>query len=78
MSQNTTKLVTRDHVHKTPEGFVREFQILPTPWDLIAMGAGPYDVRVITSVDYGKTFWYCGIGRHCHNLTEAFEYITSY
>jgi hypothetical protein len=33
-----------------------------------------YDAQVNTSVDGGKTFWYCGIGKECKTLKEAREY----
>ena len=37
-----------------------------------------YNVRVLTSVDGGHSWWYAGVGRFCHNLTEAFKYILNY
>lgn len=33
-----------------------------------------YDAQVITSVDGGKTFWHCGVGRFCKTEEEAEEY----
>lgn len=33
-----------------------------------------YYAQVNTSVDGGKTFWYCGIGKECKTLKEAREY----
>ena len=33
-----------------------------------------YDAKVKTSVDGGKTFWYCGIGKEGKTLKEAREY----
>lgn len=37
-----------------------------------------YNVSVNASVDGGKTFWYCGNGRFCKNLTEVFEFIRAW
>lgn len=37
-----------------------------------------YNVSVHTSVDGGKTFWYCGNGRFCKNLTEVFKFIRAW
>ena len=37
-----------------------------------------YNVRVLTSVDGGASWWYCGIGWYVTNLTEAFRRIVSY
>lgn len=34
-----------------------------------------YNVQVVTSVDGGQTFWYCGNGRFCRNLTEVFAFV---
>lgn len=34
-----------------------------------------YNVQVLTSVDGGETFWYCGNGRFCRNLTEVFQFV---
>ena len=38
----------------------------------------PYNVSVLTSVDGGETFWYCGNGRFCRNLTEVFKFIRAW
>lgn len=38
----------------------------------------PYNVQVLTSVDGGETFWYCGNGRFCKNITDAFKFIRSW
>ena len=38
----------------------------------------PYNVSVHTSVDGGKTFWYCGNGRFCRNLTDVFKFIRAW
>ena len=37
-----------------------------------------YNVRVLTSVDGGLTFWYCGNGRFCKNLTEVFAFVVDW
>lgn len=34
-----------------------------------------YNVQVVTSVDGGESFWYCGNGRFCRNLTEVFQFV---
>ena len=34
-----------------------------------------YNVQVVTSVDGGRTFWYCGNGRFCRDLTEVFAFV---
>lgn len=35
----------------------------------------PYNARILTSVDGGKSYYYCGNGRYCKTLEEAFEFI---
>lgn len=62
-----------EHVYKKPAGLVDRFVVLPSPLDI--WPDHPYNVQVHTSVDYGKTFWYCGNGKWCKNLTEAFEFV---
>ena len=37
----------------------------------------PYNARILTSVDGGKNYYYCGNGRYCKTLQEAFEFIKS-
>lgn len=37
-----------------------------------------YDVQVLTSVDGGETFWYCGNGRFCKNLTDVFKFVRAW
>lgn len=37
-----------------------------------------YNVSVWTSVDGGHGWYYCGIGKYVHNLTETYEYIINY
>ncbi len=32
-----------------------------------------YNVRIFTSVDGGKKFYYCGVGRYCKNLREIYK-----
>ena len=34
-------------------------------------GVYHYNVQELTSVDGGKTFWYCGFGKFCRTLEEA-------
>lgn len=34
-----------------------------------------YNVRLVRSVDGGKTFWYCGFGCFCKTKEEAESYI---
>lgn len=34
-----------------------------------------YNVQRWTSIDGGKSFWYCGFGRFCRDLDEAEAYI---
>ena len=38
-------------------------------------GVYEYNVQEFTSVDGGKTFWYCGFGKFCKTLEEANEYV---
>ena len=35
----------------------------------------PYNARILTSGDGGKSYYYCGNGRYCKTLQEAFEFI---
>lgn len=35
----------------------------------------PYNARILTSVDGGKSYYYCGNGRYCKTLQEAFKFI---
>lgn len=35
----------------------------------------PYNARILTSVDGGDSYYYCGNGRYCKTLQEAFEFI---
>lgn len=37
----------------------------------------PYNARILTSVDGGESYYYCGNGRYCKTLQEAFEFIKS-
>ena len=37
----------------------------------------PYNARILTSVDGGGNYYYCGNGRYCKTLQEAFEFIKS-
>lgn len=37
-----------------------------------------YNVQVLVSTDYGRTFCYCGIGRFCKTANEALDYIRKY
>ena len=37
----------------------------------------PYNARILTSVDGGENYYYCGNGRYCKTLQEAFEFIKS-
>lgn len=32
-----------------------------------------YNVRIFTSIDGGKKFYYCGVGRYCKNLREIYK-----
>ena len=32
-----------------------------------------YNVRILTSVDGGKKFYYCGVGRYCKSLQEIYK-----
>ena len=32
-----------------------------------------YNVRIFTSVDGGKKFYYCGVGRYCKSLQEIYK-----
>lgn len=34
-----------------------------------------YDVQIVTSIDGGKTYWYCGGGRFCETLEDAEQYV---
>ena len=36
-----------------------------------------YDAQIWTSVDGGKTYGYCGLGKFCHTEQEAQEYAAS-
>ena len=40
-------------------------------------GVYNYNVQELSSVDGGKTFWYCGFGKYCKSLEEANEYVKS-
>ena len=40
-------------------------------------GVYNYNVQELSSVDGGKTFWYCGFGKYCKTLNEANEYVKS-
>lgn len=40
----------------------------------IQNGGHKYYARLVTSVDGGKTFWYCGVGKDCKTLKDAREY----
>ena len=37
-----------------------------------------FNVQVLISVDGGKSFYYCGIGKFCKTEEEAAEYIAQY
>ena len=37
-----------------------------------------FNVQVLISVDGGKNFYYCGIGKFCKSEEEAAEYIAQY
>lgn len=37
----------------------------------------PYNARILTSVDGGESYYYCGNGRYCKTPQEAFEFIKS-
>lgn len=37
-----------------------------------------FNVQVLISVDGGKNFYYCGIGKFCKTEEEAAEYIAQY
>lgn len=53
---------------------IHKFSIEPsTAWPGL-----PYNVSVHTSVDGGNTFWYCGNGRFCKNLTDVFKFIRAW
>lgn len=44
--------------------------------EFTAMETGcKFDCKLLTSVDYGKTFWYCGYGRFCKTEEEVINYI---
>lgn len=36
-------------------------------------GVYNYDVQLLTSIDGGKNFYHCGIGRYCKDEREAEE-----
>ena len=54
-----------------------KFNIEPTH-HLLQENGYQYNVKVLTSVDGGRRWYYCGIGKYVHNLTEAFRYIINY
>lgn len=65
---------SRSHEYKKPDGLVDKFVVKPSDvWP-----GHPYNLQVYTSVDYGKNFWYCGYGKFCKNLTEAFEFVNDW
>lgn len=33
-----------------------------------------FNVTGWTSVDHGRNFYYCGWGKHCHNVREAIDW----
>ena len=35
-----------------------------------------YNVQVLMSVDGGRNFYYCGIGRYCKSKEEALIYVS--
>lgn len=37
-----------------------------------------YNVQVLTSVDGGKNYYYCGIGKFCKTKEECKQYISEY
>lgn len=37
----------------------------------------PYNARILTSVDGGENYYYCGNGRYCKTLEEAIKFIKS-
>lgn len=37
-------------------------------------GVYKYDAQLWTSIDGGKTFYHCGVGKYCKTLEEAEEY----
>ena len=37
-------------------------------------GVYKYDAQLWTSLDGGKTFYHCGVGKYCKTLEEAEEY----
>lgn len=54
---------------------INRFAIEPAAQDA---WPGYYNVSVHTSVDGGRTFYYCGNGRFCKNLTEVFKFIRAW
>ncbi|MCD8052242.1 MAG: hypothetical protein LUE89_11300 [Clostridiales bacterium] len=36
-----------------------------------------FNVQVFRSVDGGRTWWYCGTGRHCTDLDACRQYIAT-
>ena len=51
---------------------VRKYKILPLHFPIDGYS---YNVQQWTSVDGGKTFWYCGFGKYCRTIEECKEYI---
>ena len=37
-------------------------------------GIYDYNVCLLTSVDYGETWWYAGVGKYCRTIQEAEAY----
>ena len=37
-----------------------------------------YNVQVLTSIDGGKNYYYCGIGKFCKTREECKQYISEY
>lgn len=37
-----------------------------------------YNVQVLTSIDGGKNYYYCGIGKFCKTREECKQYILEY
>lgn len=37
-----------------------------------------YNVQVLTSIDGGKNYYYCGIGKFCKTIEECKQYISEY
>jgi len=35
-----------------------------------------YNVMRVNSVDGGKTFWYCGVGKYCKDLNAVNQYLS--